>query len=267
MLDEKFDVLEDENIKLLLKSSLIGALSKTIDIFRYCGYDIERYINNYYNWVDPNDNEFAYSQLFKIVDDNNNIISDNKLEVMKKDHEEEFIKIMKFFESNGLEFDRFPDKKDSYTDYIAFFIDTDKIMNNSAVKNLLLSAIRMHLVDITTINPTKYQNSDYTYLTVNFVKSLERFMFYKLNKISPFNEYDAKHNTFFDLEKKIDDYISNNIKDIPSGLLNQYKELLSKFREVYRNGYFHRDILVREKAYKVNELALILIVLTDLIIK
>ena len=263
---DNVDILEDEYVKMLFKGALYGASQKMIQIFMYCGYDIERYINNYYRSLDPLNYRWAHSQLFRIIDDNNNIISDNKLTIMKNKNEEEFIKIMKFFESHGLILDRFNDKPNSYSEFIAFHFNDENIINNGAVKTLLMSAIRMHHVDMLYINPEKYENSDYTYLMVNYVKSLERFMFYKLNKIEPFSDYDKEHDTFYSLEVKINKYITENVKDIPEGLLKEYTNLLSKFREVYRNGYFHRDIISREKAYMTNELVLILIIMTELII-
>ena len=101
---------------------------------------------------------------------------------------------------------------------------------------------------------------------VNYVKSLETFIFYKLNKYKPFSEYDSEHDTFYNLEMKLKGYVSENVKDIPKGLLGEYFRLLSKFREIYRNGYFHRDIQARKIAYIANEIATILMIMTEIIV-
>jgi len=259
-----FDILNEEEIKNFIKANLCSALSKMIMIFNYCGYDIERYINNYYNSLNRLDYSWSITSLFFIIDDNGNKIDEKRLENMKEKHADEFRKIMKFFQKNGLMIDNISD--DNYDNYFDCYLDFNKIINNGAVKTLLVSALRMYFIDGKTMNPLKYENSDYTYLMVNYVKSLERFMFYKLNKIEKINDYEKKHATFYNLEEKIKKYISENVKEIPDGLLEQYLNLLSKFREIYRNGYFHRDICSRKKATLTNELATILIIMTELII-
>ena len=258
--------LSDQSIDSSIIGNICGALTKMMTIFQFCGYNIEKYINNYYEYANPYDYHWSVTSLFYLVSKNGNIIDDKQLEKMKQDHENEFAKIMAFFEKHGMIFDKYTDEPQRHTDYIACHMEYDKLLKDDNFRRMIRSAMRMHMIDIATLDPEKYQESDYTYLMVNYVKSLESFIFYKLNKYKPFNSYESKHLTFGDLEIKLKSYINKNVKDIPQGLLNQYTKLLSKFREVYRNGYFHRDIQERKKAYMANEIAMILIIMTEMIV-
>ena len=242
---------QEDAVIILIYNRLCGGLSRLFDIITYCGYDIERYIKNYYEWTIPNNYWLSSTLFFKMIDDNLKEIGDEKLLSMKENNKKRYDDFLKFIEKHG---------------YADGAFDYEKVIQNGSVKRLLISAERLFLLDNSLINPNNYKNNDYSYLILNFVKSLERYLFYKLNILGLIGENEKSKLTFKDLSDRIVKYAKENTNDAPKELLDCYERLLNSFRQYYRNGYFHRDILSRKNASITIELSTILMVLTHFII-
>lgn len=260
-------VIGDDSITFMVHNKICNSLSKMLDIFEFKGCEIDRYIDNYYNYEDNFNSELSFGTLFfKFYDDVGNEIDKVKNISFSQTNKDEFYDIMSFFERHGLIIDTVSnDPKIKYDSMISATMNYDNIIKNSHIAVLLKTGIRTFFVESTVSQRSIYQNADYTFLMLNFVKSLERFMFYKLNKLNLIKKGREHEDTFWDLQNNISKYIENELDDIPVLLKEHYLYLLNKTRESYRNGYFHRDICDKKTAFKTIEITIILIILTEFI--
>ena len=254
-------------IMVFLNSDFNITLWKLITIVKYCGYDFERYINN---WVYYS--RKLNSEQFEIIDDKNVKVDYNHLLLLEHLNKSEYLQFIKILERKGF---KFFDDVDSYISFGEELTEMDKfcfrehynfykMLEDDSIRNSLISARRMTLIDLAAVDQHKYVDADYTYLIVNYVKSLEMFMFYKLNKIKRFSQDEVKYSTFGSLVKKIEYHI--NKLDYPKKLKKCYLDMLENFRDIYRNGYFHSDILARDDSYMTIEMAQLLILLTEIML-
>jgi len=166
-------------------------------------------------------------------------------------------------EFNALEIAQFYQETELYDSLVI-----DKILTNGKVKKLLLSAIFISEMDSQFIGGyIDIPGGDYSYLILNYVKAFERFLSYKLDKKNILKK--DKFYSLDDLKKGIIENENILLKDnLPKDIKIYYYDLLDRFRKNYRNGYFHKHLLEdRNKAEKISEIALDLIVLTEIIMK
>lgn len=156
-------------------------------------------------------------------------------------------------------------------------MDKEKIINNilsnKEVRLLLLTANNIYNQNKqfdSKLKQNEKQEIDYSFLILNYVKALEVFMANKLISINLLSEKRKNKATFYNLI----DLILNNKNSIakqnnlPLSFIDYYKELLIKFKNNYRNGYFHKDILRnRKSAQKIIDISIVLIIVTEVIIK
>ena len=145
--------LSDESIDLFVNGNIHGALGKMMLILQCCGYNIEKYINNYYNGLNPRDYNLQVTSEFFIADKNGNLVNYKQVAKMKEDHRDEFAKIIAFFEKHGMFFDKY--EPDRYGEYISCHMDSDKMLQDDKVRGLFRTALRLYMIDIATLDPEK----------------------------------------------------------------------------------------------------------------
>ena len=169
------DYYDNFYLMLMLNSDFNITLWKLITIVKYCGYDFERYINN---WVYYS--RKLNSEQFEIIDDKYVKVDDNHLLLLEHLNKSEYLKFIEIMEKKS--FKLFNDI-DSYVSFGEELTEMDKfcfsehysfykMLEDDSIRNSLISARRMTLIDIAAVDQNKYVDADYTYLIVNYVKSL-----------------------------------------------------------------------------------------------
>ena len=267
------DNLSEENIRIWLEGTFVRAYSvffRIISDFECNAKNIEKYVRNFNHYMDYRNLLSRTSCLFYLIDDDQKetgsyitVGEDEYGSIVGKN--KDFKPSNKVILDNEIINDYFIRtgcaRKDIVPPDINYRIT--QIYSNKEIEQLLKSAVRMMFFDGYKYYLMDYESQDYTYLMLNYVKSLEKYLYYKMNQLDLLNYDEKEYITFYGLVEKVKDYL-NHYKDfIPKVLVDCYCELLDDFRKENRNGYFHRDILNKKDAYTTIDLAIILMLLTN----